>query len=292
MTPTGAGPGRVRPRAAPPVRRRRAGVAPRQVADGVHLLRLGAGPLASNAYLVSSGPSWVLVDTGWPGHEKAIRAAAEELFGDGVRPDAIVLTHLHSDHSGSAPALARGWDRAVHLHPDETAAVGGEYLARYGNPLDRWMIEPVLRMLPPSRRARVVARVPLGDLAPVARALSPDGAVPGLPDWRAVPTPGHTPGHVSLHRPRDGVVITGDALLTVGPGLLRRVQRPTGSPFCSTWSRSAATGSLATLAALEPATVCPGHGRPLRQGAAAALHALAERRRERAARVHRRATDG
>ncbi len=43
--------------------------------------------------------------------------------------------------------------------------------------------------------------------------------LPGLPDWEAVPTPGHTPGHVAFFRRSDRVLITGDALVTVDPQL-------------------------------------------------------------------------
>lgn len=77
------------------------------VAAGVHCLRTGPWRLASNVYLVESGSSWVLVDAGWPGQASVIRSAAESLFGRGTRPAAILLTHVHPDHSGSAAELAR-----------------------------------------------------------------------------------------------------------------------------------------------------------------------------------------
>ncbi|BFH14613.1 hypothetical protein J6TS7_46980 [Paenibacillus dendritiformis] len=45
--------------------------------------------------------------------------------------------------------------------------------------------------------------------------LPDDGRVPHLPDWRVIPTPGHTPGHVSLYRESDRTLIAGDAFITV-----------------------------------------------------------------------------
>ena len=39
--------------------------------------------------------------------------------------------------------------------------------------------------------------------------------VPGRP--RVIPTPGHSPGHVSFHLPDRGVLIAGDALCTYNP---------------------------------------------------------------------------
>ena len=43
----------------------RTGPAPQQVAPGVYLVTLGKGAAASNSYVVRSGPTWTLIDTGW-----------------------------------------------------------------------------------------------------------------------------------------------------------------------------------------------------------------------------------
>jgi len=45
-----------------------------------------------------------MIDTAWARSTTAIRTAAASLFGD-ARPAAILLTHIHPDHSGSASAL-------------------------------------------------------------------------------------------------------------------------------------------------------------------------------------------
>jgi len=51
---------------------------------------------------------------------------------------------------------------------------------------------------------------------------------PGWPVWECIPTPGHTPGHVSYFRAGDRVLISGDAVVTLKvnswAGLL--LQRP------------------------------------------------------------------
>jgi glyoxylase-like metal-dependent hydrolase (beta-lactamase superfamily II) len=76
--------------------------APQQVALGVYLVTLGRGAAASNAYLVGSGSAWALVDAAWATSAEAIRTAAEAVFGPGAHPAAILLTHIHPDHSGAA----------------------------------------------------------------------------------------------------------------------------------------------------------------------------------------------
>jgi glyoxylase-like metal-dependent hydrolase (beta-lactamase superfamily II) len=85
----------------------------------------------SNVYFVQSGGTWVLVDTMWRGRAGLIRSAAETLFGAGIRPRAIVLTHVHPDHAGSAAELARRWDVTVYVHPDELPLPGDEGRAEW-----------------------------------------------------------------------------------------------------------------------------------------------------------------
>jgi glyoxylase-like metal-dependent hydrolase (beta-lactamase superfamily II) len=136
-----------------------------------------------------------------------------------------------------------------------------------------------MRLLPAKRRARVEAANSITDLV---RPLDPQRGVPGLPDWEWVPTPGHTPGHVAYLRPKDGILIAGDAALTVDlnslGGVLLGRQRVAGPPWYTTWDWPAAKRSIRALAGLEPRVLLPGHGRPLSVRAAAALHALAQGR--------------
>ena len=237
---------------------------PEQVAPGVYCLRTGRGITEANVYLIRSGPAWVLIDAAWPHRGQLIKSAAESLFGPGARPAAILLTHIHPDHSGSALELARIWDLPVYVHPSELPLAAGRYLPEYGNPLDRWLVAPLLRLLP---RRKIEASISRNSLEGTARALDPDGSVPGLPDWQAIPTPGHTPGHVAFFRSRDRVLITGDAILTVNLNsardLLAGRHRISGPPYISTWNWPAAKQSVAILARLQPRVLACGHGRPV-----------------------------
>jgi glyoxylase-like metal-dependent hydrolase (beta-lactamase superfamily II) len=147
--------------------------APQQITPGVYLLTLGKGPAASNVYLVGSDSTWTLVDAGWATSAEAIRTAAEAVFGPGARPAAIVLTHLHPDHSGSAGALARSRQVPVYVHPDELPMAAGRYLPQYAMPLDRWLVAPAMRLLPARTRTRIEAA---GDIIDVVCPLNPEGA--------------------------------------------------------------------------------------------------------------------
>ena len=106
----------------------------------------------------------------------------------------------------------------------------------------------------------------------VVRAFDPSAAVPGLPDWECVPTPGHTPGHVVFLRTNDRVLIAGDAVVTVDLNSIwgfllwsfrRSKQRISGPPWYSTWNWRAAKESVALLAGLEPRVLATGHGVPM-----------------------------
>ena len=239
--------------------------APPRVAPGVHRLTVGAGPGRTNVYFASSGATWALIDTGWPGDAAAIRRAAEGLFGPDSRPSAILLTHSHPDHAGSARELSRAWACPVYVHPDELALAGNDItvVRAFAHPLDRWVILPLLGLLPRRRRQAILEQ---SSMRHIVRPLVPGDVLPGLPDWEAVPCPGHTPGHAAYFRRRDGILLSGDALVTVNLnspiGLLLGRPHLSGPPWYTTWNRQLARESVAALKALRPRVIAGGHGGP------------------------------
>jgi glyoxylase-like metal-dependent hydrolase (beta-lactamase superfamily II) len=245
---------------------------PREIAPGVHYREIGKGISRSNVYFVRSGSSWVLVDAASANYGMLIQRMAESLFGADRRPVSILLTHYHPDHAGSALELAHMWDCPVYMHPDELPLAVNRDLStvkRYANPLDRWLILPLLRLMP---RRRVESMLSRDSLKGVAQPFDPGAAVPGLPDWEFIQTPGHTPGHIAILRTTDRVLITGDAVVTANlnslPGVVSwalrmNKQRVSGPPWYSTWNRQAAKKSVAVLAGLEPHVLASGHGVPM-----------------------------
>lgn len=250
---------------------------PAEIAPGVFCIG-PRGRTQTNVYLVRAGGAWVLVDAGWAGDAERIAAAAHRLAG-ATPPVAILLTHAHPDHEGSARALAEAWGCPVLVHPAERAIAEGDVAAMEAaaGPLDRWAILPAMGLLGARRRAALVTR---SSLAGLVGELGADGAVPGMDGWRWVPTPGHTPGHVSFVRDADRVALTGDALLTLEvnrlSGAVLGRQGLSGPPWYTTWNARAAASSIAAVADLRPVVVGPGHGRPLvGPGTADAVRAFA-----------------
>lgn len=233
---------------------------PIEIAADVHLLHTGYSRFTSNVYFVRSGSHWVLVDTGLPGSHTAVIAMAEALFGADTRPAAIVLTHAHPDHTGTVRALAERWKTPVYIHPNEIPLTRGEAVNAYANALDRRLLHPLGKVLP-------FKALQPPNLSDVVQPVDPDTGIPALPQWRCVPTPGHTPGHMALFRPEDGVLLSGDAVLTIdlnSPiGLVSGAQRVGGPPWVTTWNRAIAEVSIMTLAALKPKVLAPGHGDPM-----------------------------
>jgi glyoxylase-like metal-dependent hydrolase (beta-lactamase superfamily II) len=251
-----------------------------EVAPDVHCL----GPLGrtqTNVYFVRAGSSWALIDTAWSKDAPSIKEAAEGVFGAGVGPAAVLLTHSHPDHAGSALELAQEWECPVYVHPVELPLASGDFVAmqQYAGPLDTWVVLPLMRLAGRRRRGAIIARSSLGS---VVRPFDPDGEIPALPGWLCIPTPGHTPGHVSFLRKADRVMITGDAVVTMEVNSLSGLVRPrpglSGPPWYTTWNRAAAGESIVRLAALEPTVLAGGHGIPLTGPAVAGrLSALAKR---------------
>jgi glyoxylase-like metal-dependent hydrolase (beta-lactamase superfamily II) len=224
-----------------------------RIAPDVGLLPVS---FANVYFLGRPGGKWMLVDTGFPGGAREILAAAEARFGSGSRPEAIVLTHGHIDHSGNARVLADEWDTPIYAHRLESPFLSGMSAYPPPDPTVGGALAFLSRFLP--RQSQ--------DFGGRLRELQAD-KVPGAPGWRWLLTPGHSPGHICLFRESDRILLTGDVLLTVNmdswTALMTRkceLARPP-TPFTIDWS--AARASLKELAGLRPNVIGAGHGIPI-----------------------------
>ena len=218
------------------------------------VVRLGNGLV--NAYFVGRSDAWILVDSGLPGLGTLVRRAAERRFGTRARPRAIVLTHGHFDHSGNVDALASYWGVPVYAHALELSYLAGRSPYPPQDPTVGGAMALLSRAFPRGGHRPVATRVlPLGE------------DLPGIQGWRWIHTPGHTPGHISLFRDRDRLLLAGDALATMDldswKEQVRRRPELCNPPAPLTFDWEAAGESVRLIASLAPEAIGAGHGLPV-----------------------------
>jgi hydroxyacylglutathione hydrolase len=179
-------------------------------------------PYGTNCWLLAADGSdeVVVIDPGFePEAVHAMLAAA------GKRPAAVLLTHAHMDHAGSAGSFAQ--DVPVYAHPEDLAAFTN-YQAWGG----MGAIE-----LDPVRDLRTFA----------------DGDVLHLAGFaiEVQHTPGHTPGSSCFRVDDDVLICTGDLVFA---GTIGRSDLPNSDPV----AMRASLGRFLTLP--DDLRVLPGHG--------------------------------
>ncbi|HET9181386.1 MAG TPA: MBL fold metallo-hydrolase [Candidatus Angelobacter sp.] len=210
----------------------------------------------SNAYLLGTEEGFVLVDSGTAGNEKKILRAVRTELGKNATPCAIVLTHGHFDHSGSALELARRWGVRIYVHRRELPFVDGRECYPPADPTVGGFLAQMMRFAPNHKI----------DLSPHVTTLRLT-ELPWIAGWRILETPGHSPGHISLFRPADGTLIAGDAFATVDLDSASavvskrpQVSRPPAA-FTPDWQN--AERSVRRLAELDARVLAAGHGVPM-----------------------------
>jgi len=200
------------------------------------------------------GESWFLVDAGMPASGKEILKVAKERFGE-RKPDFILLTHGHFDHVGGLVELLEKWQVPVYAHLAEFPFLNGTQ--DYPEPDDT--VEGGLL-------AKISSLYPhkATNIAPYLKGLPENQTLPGFEDWSWIHTPGHSPGHISIFRAIDRVLISGDAVVTVRQDSLYKVlfqiKEVNGPPRYLTTDWDAAHQSVKTLASLDPEFLLTGHG--------------------------------
>jgi glyoxylase-like metal-dependent hydrolase (beta-lactamase superfamily II) len=206
----------------------------KRLADDVYLLD-GFPPFAVNVYMIGD----VLLDAG---SRHASKRILKQLRGRTIAAHA--LTHAHPHHQGSSHHVCDTLSIPLWCGARDAEAIEDGQIA------ERQPRHPINSL---------IGRAFTGPPHPVARRLREGDRVAG---FTILDVPGHSPGHVAYWREADRTLICGDVFTNIDtitgiPGLHEPRSLFTPDPARN-------RDSMRRLAELEPALVCFGHGRPLR----------------------------
>lgn len=190
-------------------------------------IALALGAYMTNCYIVPDGDRIAIVDAPFPSDP-----LLEMLEEKGIAPDEILLTHAHHDH-------VFGLERIKQTFPDAKVYVSAE---------DKAFLDDN------GKRLREMLRSFDRAFLEETKDVSIPGGILDYSQYSGtlciIPTPGHTPGSVSLYSKEGNMVLTGDTLFQGGVG-----RTDLGGDY------SALMRSLEELSKLPDSTfVLPGHG--------------------------------
>lgn len=186
-----------------------------------------------NCYIIED----YLIDSG-------IRKSAKKILHSikDMNVKANVLTHAHADHQGSSKEICETLNIPLWCSENE------KLQAETGNATKEY----------PSQNhiiTKFQRKYWAGEGYKVGNILKEND---WLGEFRVVETPGHSSGHLSFFREKDGILIVGDVVTNMN--LLTTIEGLHLPPNLFTMDREENIKSLKKLAALEPKILCFGHG--------------------------------
>ncbi|WP_159697702.1 MBL fold metallo-hydrolase [Arthrobacter sp. 18067] len=227
------------------------------------------GP-ASNWLIVRDDSGFILIDGGYPADRDLVLESVRGLGLDPAAAKAMLITHGHVDHTGSAAYFSRTFGTPILCSPEELAHVQGKekHQVTFGQVLVRAWRPKVFRWMLHVIKAKALQAEP----ATRAEAWTQEKlqGLPGKPE--AILLPGHTPGNVALLLPTARAIAVGDSFVSghpispmSGPQMLHRMYHS---------DPAAALGATHRLDDVDASVVLPGHGPALNMPLAEALSAL------------------
>lgn len=224
-----------------------------QVALDVHRL----GSRSHNFYVMTDGGEATVIDAGCSREWSQLVDGLETLGMSLESVSAVLATHGHADHIGlGARAQREGID--VRIHEDDETRALGTYTGRFSataTDLPMYKISTWRNFLP-MLRAGVMKLDHLERVGTFS-----DGDVLDVPRRpRVVHTPGHTEGHTMFHCAEDGILFTGDGLITMD--LVGKATGPQMIDPVFNVDTAMAYESLHRLTSIDADVLLPGHGDP------------------------------
>ncbi|MBD8499027.1 MBL fold metallo-hydrolase [Paenibacillus arenosi] len=198
----------------------------------------------------------LLVDTGYPRQFPLLEEALRKIGKSAKEITNIIITHQDLDHVGSLPDIIRESNQDIEIlsSPLEKPYIQGDKTLLKLTPEAIKQAEASLPpQLPEQWRSAFLFMLNNPPRAHVHRTLQAGEQLPYCGGLTAIPTPGHTPGHISLYHQPSKILIAGDAMVVTEGQLL-------GPDAMHTLDLRTAYHSLHQLAQYEIDTVICYHG--------------------------------
>jgi glyoxylase-like metal-dependent hydrolase (beta-lactamase superfamily II) len=195
-----------------------------------------------NMYLVTGTEGLVLIDCGLNGSQKQILQQIQASGASVQDLKTILITHADGDHFGGLAGLQAVTAAAAWANAIEAEAITAGKSSRPLKPrgLARFLyalVAPLFKSSP----ARIDHTFNGGEQFPVLGGL------------KAIPTPGHTPGHVSFYAASRKLLFAGDSI-QISAG------KPIPSSGANTWDAGKANASFQLQMDFDPDFILAGHG--------------------------------
>jgi glyoxylase-like metal-dependent hydrolase (beta-lactamase superfamily II) len=195
-----------------------------------------------NIFLVSGPEGLLLIDSGLKGSEKQILQQIQQIGSNPQELKTILITHADGDHFGGLAALQASTPAAAWASSGEAAAIRAGKSSREIQP--RGMTRLLFRLILPLFKSSP---------ARIDHILKGGEEFAFLGGLKAIPTPGHTPEHLSFYSASRKLLFAGDSI-QISAG------KPTPSAGANTWDLDKAQASFQLQMALDPDFILAGHG--------------------------------
>jgi glyoxylase-like metal-dependent hydrolase (beta-lactamase superfamily II) len=205
-----------------------------------------------NAYLIEEEGKFTLIDTGYPNSASIISQKLESIGKHLTDIEQILVTHCHSDHSGSLAELKRLTKAPVYMHALDADMVRAGVTLRSYQPGPGVLNNVLTKLISGNTPSTIEA-------CEVDHELSDGEQLPFGEGIKAIHIPGHCAGQLAfLWKKHQGVLFAADAAKNM---------------FGLDWSFiyediNEGKRSLAKISNLKFETALFGHGKPIFKNAA------------------------